>query len=66
MVKEKKWEILLGFPVTKPDGNIEQNHCNLAYAIQNVTNEIVLSFDYANRGSHMDHEEQAKGSSALH
>jgi len=42
MVKEKKWENLFGFPVTKPDGSIEQKHCNLAYAIQNVTEEIVL------------------------
>jgi len=42
MVKEKKWEKLFGFPVVKPDGKIEQKHCNLAYAIQNVTEEIVL------------------------
>jgi carbamoyltransferase len=42
MVKEKKWEKLFGFPVLKPDGKIEQKHCNLAYAIQNVTEEIVL------------------------
>jgi carbamoyltransferase len=42
MVKEKKWEKLFGFPVVKPDGKIEQKHCNLAFAIQNVTEEIVL------------------------
>lgn len=42
MVKETKWEKLFGFPVVKPDGKIEQKHCNLAYAIQNVTEEIVL------------------------
>ena len=42
MVKEKKWEKLFGFPAVKPDGKIEQKHCNLAYAIQNVTEEIVL------------------------
>lgn len=42
MVKEKKWEKLFGFPVVKPDGRIEQKHCNLAYAIQNVTENIVL------------------------
>jgi carbamoyltransferase len=42
MVKTKKWEILFGFPAVKPDGDIEQKHCNLAYAIQNVTEEIVL------------------------
>ena len=42
MVKDKKWEKLFGFPVVKPDGKIEQKHCNLAFAIQNVTEEIVL------------------------
>jgi carbamoyltransferase len=42
MIKEKKWESLFGFPVVKPDGDIDQKHCNLAYAIQKVTEEIVL------------------------
>ncbi len=42
MVNDKKWEKLFGFPAVKPDGKIEQKHCNLAYAIQNITEEIVL------------------------
>lgn len=42
MVKEKKWEKLFGFPALKPDGRIEQKYCNLAYAIQHVTEEIVF------------------------
>src|ERR1035437_8222308 len=42
MIIEKKWEKLFGIPVVIPDGKIEQQHCNLAYAIQNVTEEIVL------------------------
>jgi carbamoyltransferase len=42
MINEKKWEKVFGFPAIKPDGKIEQKHCNLAYAIQNVTEEIVL------------------------
>ena len=42
MVKEKEWKKLFGFPPVKTDGKIEQKHCNLAYAIQNVTEEIVL------------------------
>jgi carbamoyltransferase len=42
MVKEDKWEKLFGISVVKPDGKINQEHCNLAYAIQNVTEEIVL------------------------
>lgn len=42
MVNDKKWEKLFGFPRVQPDGKIEQKHCNLAYAIQNVTEEIIL------------------------
>lgn len=42
MVNERKWGKLFGFPAVKPDGKIEQKHCNLAYAIQNVTEEIVI------------------------
>jgi carbamoyltransferase len=42
MVKDKKWEALFGFPAIKTDGKISQQHCNLAYAIQKVTEEIVL------------------------
>ncbi|NLN60691.1 MAG: carbamoyltransferase [Deltaproteobacteria bacterium] len=42
MVNEKRWKELFGFPAVEPDGKIEQKHCNLAYAIQKVTEEIVL------------------------
>jgi carbamoyltransferase len=42
MVNSRRWKKLFGFPAVKPDGNIEQKHCNLAYAIQNVTEEIVI------------------------
>jgi carbamoyltransferase len=42
MVNEKKWKKLFGFPAVEPDGKIEQKHCNLAYAIQNVTEDIVI------------------------
>lgn len=42
MIKHKKWKKLFGFPAVKPDGQIEQKHCNLAYAIQHITEEIVL------------------------
>jgi carbamoyltransferase len=42
MVREKKWEMLFGFPRVRPDGKIEQKHCNLAYAIQHITEEIVM------------------------
>lgn len=42
MINEKKWEKIFGFSALKPDGKMEQKHCNLAYAIQNVTEEIVV------------------------
>lgn len=43
MVKEKKWEQLFGFPPLRPEQKIEQHHCNLAFAIQKITEEIVTA-----------------------
>lgn len=42
MVYEKKWLDLFGFPARKPEGAVEQHHCDLAHAIQTVTEEVVL------------------------
>ncbi|MCB9288023.1 MAG: carbamoyltransferase [Lewinellaceae bacterium] len=42
MIREKKWGALFGFSRRKPDEPIAQHHCNLAFAIQTVTEEIVL------------------------
>jgi carbamoyltransferase len=42
MVKEKKWGDLFGFSRRKSEEEITQQHCNLAAAIQCVTEEIVL------------------------
>jgi len=42
MTKNKKWEKLFGFPPRKPESEIKQHHCNLALAVQLVTEEIVL------------------------
>ena len=42
MIKEKKWEKLFLFPIRKPDDEIKQHHCNLAMAIQIITDEIVV------------------------
>jgi carbamoyltransferase len=42
MVKEKKWNELFGFPKRKSETQLEQQHCDLAYAIQCVTEEIIL------------------------
>ena len=42
MVKHKKWKQLFGFPRRDPETDLEQHHCNLALAIQQVTEEIVI------------------------
>ncbi len=42
MIPEKKWKNLFGFPARKPESPTEQYHCNLAMAIQNVTEEIII------------------------
>lgn len=42
MIKEKKWEHLFGFPARVPGDPLEQHHCDLALAIQQVTEEIII------------------------
>jgi carbamoyltransferase len=42
MVKDEKWKKLFGFSRRTPEAQLEQHHCNLALAIQNVTEEIVI------------------------
>ncbi len=42
MIHEDKWAKLFSFPLRKPEVDIEQHHCNLAMAIQIVTEEIVI------------------------
>lgn len=42
MVDDKKWEKLFGFPKRASEAKLEQHHCNLGLAIQQVTEEAVL------------------------
>lgn len=42
MVNDAKWEKLFGFPRKGEDEPLQQHHCNLGLAIQQVTEEIVL------------------------
>jgi carbamoyltransferase len=42
MVNERKWERLFGIPRRSPESEISQDHMNLALAIQQVTEDIVL------------------------
>lgn len=42
MVHERKWEKLFGFPARKSEAELQQHHCNLGLAIQNITEECVV------------------------
>ncbi len=42
MVDDAKWEKLFGFKKKSEEDELQQHHCNLALAIQQVTEEIVL------------------------
>ena len=42
MVPDKKWKQLFGFERRDDEDEIKQHHCNLALAIQTVTEEIVI------------------------
>jgi carbamoyltransferase len=42
MVHEDKWQKLFGFPSRKPEAELEQHHCNLGLAIQEITEEVVI------------------------
>lgn len=44
MVNEPSWERLFGFPRRTDDMELKQEHCDLALAIQIVTEEIVIKF----------------------
>ncbi len=42
MVYDAKWEALFGFPTRASESNLEQKHCDLGLAIQEITEEIVI------------------------
>ena len=46
MIREKKWEKLFGIPRRIPETEFCQHHCNMAYAIQYITEEIILKLVY--------------------
>lgn len=41
MIKVKKWETLFGILKREPETELMQIHCDLAYAIQHITEEII-------------------------
>ena len=43
MVREEKWQELFDLPPRSPEGELLPEHCDLALAIQKVTEEIVLN-----------------------
>ncbi len=42
MAKDDKWAGLFGFPVREAEGDLLPEHCDLALAIQKVTEEVIL------------------------
>lgn len=42
MVKDDKWKELFGFPRRESESLLEQHHCDLGFAIQLITEEIVF------------------------
>jgi carbamoyltransferase len=46
MIKVKKWERIFGFTLREPEAEILQHHCNLAFAIQAVIEEIIIKMAY--------------------
>jgi carbamoyltransferase len=42
MIDDKKWEGLFGFKARDAEGHLEQHHCDLAYVVQQLHDEIVL------------------------
>ena len=49
MVRDRKWEQLFGIPKRRGESELSQEHSDLAYAIQHVTEEIVLKMAQAIR-----------------
>ncbi len=43
MVRDEDWARLFGFPKRQPEDALEAHHCNLGLAIQQFTEEVVLS-----------------------
>jgi carbamoyltransferase len=58
MIRGRRWEKLFGFPRRKEEEPIEQVHCDLALAIQRVTEEIVMKM-VAHARSFAESEAQA-------
>lgn len=42
MVNEQKWRALFGLPAREPESGLHTEHCDMALAIQRVTEEIVI------------------------
>lgn len=42
MVFDRKWEKLFGFPRRSSESELEQHHCDLGLAIQQITEEVVI------------------------
>ncbi|MDR1557689.1 MAG: carbamoyltransferase [Tannerellaceae bacterium] len=43
MTNNRKWESLFGVPPRKPESELDQVYIDMAYAVQNVTGEVLLN-----------------------
>lgn len=56
MVHDDKWKDLFGFPRRTPEAELQQHHCNLGLAIQQITEEVVIKMaQEAKRLTHADY-----------
>jgi carbamoyltransferase len=42
MIDDKRWEDLFGFKARSAESHIEQHHCDLAYVVQQLHDDIIL------------------------
>lgn len=42
MVRDDRWKELFGFPRRESEAELQQHHCNLGLAIQQITEEVVI------------------------
>ncbi|PBQ34809.1 hypothetical protein CNR22_04085 [Sphingobacteriaceae bacterium] len=50
MVNEKKWQALFGFPRREDEDELLEHHCDLAFAIQKITEEIIIKMAITLKG----------------
>lgn len=56
MIHQKRWESLFGIRQLQPGSKFTQSHCNLAFAVQSITEEIIRNMaEEAKRSTKAEH-----------